>query len=139
MRSFLSAEFYLDEATAPEAARSECRFNLIDLARGLEGDFVGSSTWTRLADARNRERAAPTSKPGPGSNPRPWASISPSIVHSSLNGPGGQELFNGYILRTRADLQFTRELFLRIVVQYDDFGSALSVGRSSPTGRTRSP
>ena len=33
----------------------------------------------------------------------------------------GQEIFEGYIARTRLNYQFTRELSLRLVVQYDDF------------------
>ncbi|UCE23653.1 MAG: carbohydrate binding family 9 domain-containing protein [Candidatus Zixiibacteriota bacterium] len=33
----------------------------------------------------------------------------------------GEELFEGHIFRTRLNYQFTRELSLRLVVQYDDF------------------
>ena len=36
-------------------------------------------------------------------------------------------LFAGYVLRTRTNLQFTRELFLRVVVQYNDFSQRLDV------------
>jgi hypothetical protein len=39
----------------------------------------------------------------------------------------GSEIFRGYILRTRLNYQFTRELFLRLVVQYDDFDKDLTV------------
>lgn len=59
--------------------------------------------------------------------PSSWASISPSLVHSRLRGPDGGEIFSGYILRTRTDLQFTRELFLRVIVQYNDFAQELAI------------
>lgn len=59
--------------------------------------------------------------------PTTWASINPSIVHSRMTREDGSEIFDGYILRTRADLQFTRELFLRMIVQYNDFGQQLSI------------
>jgi hypothetical protein len=36
-------------------------------------------------------------------------------------------VFSGYILRNRASLQFTRELFLRLVVEYDSFDRALAL------------
>jgi hypothetical protein len=39
----------------------------------------------------------------------------------------GSEIFSGYILRSRLNYQFTRELFLRLVVQYDDFDKDLTV------------
>lgn len=32
-----------------------------------------------------------------------------------------QELFSGFIYRNRLNYQFTRELFLRLIIQYDDF------------------
>lgn len=59
--------------------------------------------------------------------PSTWATIHPSITHSRMTDRAGQELFSGYILRSRADLQFTRELFLRVVVQYNDFAQQLAV------------
>lgn len=92
------------------------------------GGFIGHGE----SIARNRNPAIL----GTGTDIELWAtlrptgqlSISPSFVYSELNEPnGGPELFNGYILRTRADLQFTREFFLRLVVQYNDFGKSLDV------------
>ncbi len=58
--------------------------------------------------------------------PASWISLHPSYVHSKLSS-GGQEIFSGSIFRNRANLQFTRELFLRLVVEYDNFDRALSV------------
>ena len=58
--------------------------------------------------------------------PASWVSLSPSVEHSDLRA-GGQEVFSGYIVRNRTNLQFTRGLFLRLVVEYDNFDRALIV------------
>ncbi len=48
--------------------------------------------------------------------------IEPSLAYSYLNREdNGETIFDGYILRARVNYQFTRELFLRIICQYDDF------------------
>lgn len=59
--------------------------------------------------------------------PTTWATVNPSIVHSRLTDPAGATLHDGYIFRTRTDLQFTRELFMRMVVQYNDFTQQLAI------------
>lgn len=79
-----------------------------NLATPVEGRITDLEGWVRV-------------------RPTTWASIRPSIVHSRMTGTDGNELYEGYILRTRADLQFTRELFLRLIVQYNDFGQQLSI------------
>jgi len=69
---------------------------------------------------------------GTGYNWSAWASlkpldrlvISPEIGYQELNDPDGEELYSGYIARTRVELQFNRELSLRLVTQYVDFGDA---------------
>jgi hypothetical protein len=54
--------------------------------------------------------------------------VEPSIVYSRLTErDGGPEIFSGYILRTRATYQFTRQLFLRLVVQYNDFSQRVDL------------
>ncbi|MDH3213432.1 MAG: carbohydrate binding family 9 domain-containing protein, partial [Myxococcales bacterium] len=53
--------------------------------------------------------------------------ISPSLTYSELHAADGTEFFSGFILRTRANLQFTRQLFVRLVVQYNDFNRRLDV------------
>jgi uncharacterized protein DUF5916/cellulose/xylan binding protein with CBM9 domain len=58
--------------------------------------------------------------------PASWIALRPSYEHSDLSA-GGERIFSGYILRNRADLQFTRGLFLRLVVEYDNFDRALIV------------
>jgi len=58
--------------------------------------------------------------------PASWIALHPSYAHSDLSA-GGERIFSGYILRNRTDLQFTRELFLRLVVEYDNFDRALSI------------
>ncbi len=53
--------------------------------------------------------------------------IEPEFSFSELYHPDtGDELFRGYIFRARFNYQFTRELFLRLVVQYDDFRRTLA-------------
>lgn len=59
--------------------------------------------------------------------PSTWATFHPSVTYSRMTDASGAELFSGYILRSRADLQFTRELFLRLIVQYNNFGQQLSI------------
>ncbi len=54
--------------------------------------------------------------------------LEPSLQYSDLSvDDGATEVFRGFVLRTRASLQFTRELFMRVVVQWDDFAGRLSV------------
>ncbi len=54
--------------------------------------------------------------------------IEPSLVYARLKQlNGGQQIFDGYILRNRTSFQFTRELFLRVVVEYDNFDQFLSI------------
>ncbi|MBM4117210.1 carbohydrate binding family 9 domain-containing protein [bacterium] len=65
-----------------------------------------------------------------------WASLRlgqrtviwPSLEWTRMEHPDtGDEVFRGYVARTRLDLQFTRRLFLRAIVQYDDFDSAIDL------------
>jgi hypothetical protein len=52
----------------------------------------------------------------------------PSVQYSKLDDlQTGEELFSGFIFRGRNTFQFTREFFLRLVVQYDDFNGALTI------------
>ena len=67
---------------------------------------------------------------GTGTYASLWASvkpidrltIEPSISYQDLNTQADEELYAGYIARARFQLQFTRELSLRLVTQYVDFG-----------------
>ncbi len=52
--------------------------------------------------------------------------VEPSFIRSRLE-VDGQEVFDGYIFRARTNLNLTRRLFTRIVVQYDNFDEAVSV------------
>ena len=54
--------------------------------------------------------------------------IEPSLVYANLRTvEGDDEIFDGYILRTRTTFNFSRELFLRLVLQYDDFDDRFDV------------
>jgi hypothetical protein len=47
--------------------------------------------------------------------------IAPSAAYQRMDDRDGNELFAGYVARSRMTYQFTRELFARVVVQYNDF------------------
>lgn len=54
--------------------------------------------------------------------------IQPSLNYTRLVDPVTDEsFFSGYILRTETNLQFTRELSLRLIAQYNEFSDALAV------------
>jgi hypothetical protein len=54
--------------------------------------------------------------------------LEPEVDYARLEHPDtGEALFDGYILRTRLNYQFTRRLFTRIVVQYNEFAERLEV------------
>jgi hypothetical protein len=90
--------------------------------------------------ARNPRRTTqnPDRRPflGDGLDIQAWAEIKPfqrlgiipEYSYSQLRWPDGGEFdFAGYILRTRVNYQFTRELFLRLVVQYNEFEDGLDI------------
>lgn len=54
--------------------------------------------------------------------------VEPSLIYSRLDrAEDGEEIFSGWILRTRNTLSFSRQLFLRLVLQYDDFDQQFNV------------
>ncbi len=54
--------------------------------------------------------------------------LSPSYSYARLRRPDdGSTLYDGYILRTRATYQFSRELTARCVVEYNEFDDGVSV------------
>jgi hypothetical protein len=60
--------------------------------------------------------------------PRQNVRIEPSWTFARMESRiTDQELFEGYILRTRLTYNFTREWFMRLVVQYDDFDERFDV------------
>ncbi len=53
--------------------------------------------------------------------------LRPEYSYSELNYADGRKIFAGYVLRTKVNYQFTREWFLRLIVQYDSFDRALNL------------
>lgn len=52
--------------------------------------------------------------------------INPEIDYATMTNPATDTtIYSGYIFRTRVNLQFTRSLFLRLFIQYDDFNNNL--------------
>ena len=90
--------------------------------------------WTEIGRyiARNED---PEPVSGDGINVEFWGTwkpvsrltVEPIYRFSELKDLEGRVLFSGYLLRTRASYQFTRELFLRLVGQYNSFADRLSV------------
>ena len=53
--------------------------------------------------------------------------INPSITYARMDDRQDNELYAGYITRARVNYQFSRELFLRVVTEWNDFSQQLSV------------
>ncbi len=54
--------------------------------------------------------------------------LTPSLEWVRMEHPDtGEEVFRGYVARVRLNLQLTRELFLRTIVQYDDFDGVYDI------------
>ena len=54
--------------------------------------------------------------------------IQPEVDYSELRDlETGEAFFSGYIVRTKFSFQFTRELSLRLVTQYNDFSESLDI------------
>ncbi len=53
--------------------------------------------------------------------------IGPTLDYAKLDRRDGSNIFEGYVVRTRISLQFSRELFLRLVLQYNEFADRVDV------------
>ena len=61
-------------------------------------------------------------------SPGQHLTISPQVAYSRLVDRESQEAyFSGYILRSRVKYQFSRRLYLRTIVQYNDFSKSLEI------------
>ena len=61
-------------------------------------------------------------------SPGQHLTISPQFAYSRLTDEEtGEEYFSGFILRSRFKYQFSRRLYLRTIVQYNDFSKALEI------------
>jgi hypothetical protein len=59
--------------------------------------------------------------------PVPQLAIEPSVEWARLDHPDGENLYDGSIARLRTTYQFTRELFVRVVTQYNGFADRYDV------------
>ena len=84
-----------------------------DIARSVETPEVGSSLgFSVFGSVRPTQRLK----------------IEPRFVYSRLTDrESGDKFFSGYIARMRLGYQFTRRVFLRTVVQYNQFSEALEI------------
>ncbi len=53
--------------------------------------------------------------------------VQPEYGYSELSFADGRKIFAGYVWRTKLNYQFTREWFLRLVFQYDNFDRVLNI------------
>jgi hypothetical protein len=116
--------------------------------RGVDFDglrWIGASVSTGLSDAlrfgvragggRTIARNFATPEHASDRDAGAWATIKPfqrlviepSVSYAQLHRTDGSEVYSGYIARTRVNLQLSRELQLRTVVQYNDFARSLDV------------
>lgn len=89
----------------------------------------------QIEQGRFVARTIPVAALGTGTNVeiaasiKPWTRLvlEPSFLFAELRHPDGWMIFNGSISRVRGWYQFTRELSLRLVVQYDHFDRRVSI------------
>jgi hypothetical protein len=117
----------------------DVEFEGIDLYYGeFNNDYLDAfrfGFWFGFGD-RIARTAQPVPFLGTGGMVDVWSTIKigsrfvaePMFTWSALdNSDTGEEFFNGFIGRIKGSYQFTRELFLRLVMQYDDFTGELTI------------
>ncbi|MCH7619783.1 MAG: carbohydrate binding family 9 domain-containing protein [Candidatus Marinimicrobia bacterium] len=96
-------------------------------------DLIGGGFWVFTGRTIARNEAVPFSADvmefGINGTIKPFDRlvIEPKLNHFKLQDTQGNELSNGYVFRARTEYQFTKELFLRLVVQYNDFSQRLNI------------
>jgi hypothetical protein len=90
-------------------------------AKVLWGEFAARNVATPVVGNGSDVQLSATLKP------IPRLVLEPTFEYSTLYRKTGETLFSGWIFRSRNSLQFSRNLFLRIIVQYDDFVREMGV------------
>jgi hypothetical protein len=88
-----------------------------------------------VGGGRRVARALTVPEIGTGRNARVWATLTPvqrvvvepSLSYEQLHRLTGEEVFRGYIARSRFSYQHNRELNFRLVAQYNDFRDRLDL------------
>jgi len=98
-------------------------------------EVLGLGFWFGKGD-RVARTAAPVPFLGEGEAVDVWGTlklgrrlvVEPFFTYSTIRYPGtGEPYFRGHIWRAKLNYQFTRELYLRFILQYDDFYGELNV------------
>jgi len=89
--------------------------------RVLWGEFAARNVATPVVGDGSDVQLSATLKP------IPRLVLATTFEYSTLHRKTGEKLFSGWIFRSRNNLQFSRNLFLRIIVQYDDFTREMDV------------
>ncbi len=59
--------------------------------------------------------------------PNSQLKIRPSLVYNSLHEKSGEEIFSGYIFRSRFDYQATKNLSVRLIAEYNKFSDSFAL------------
>lgn len=103
----------------------DTRFN--ERVAGGGGVSFGREIWRSFGDDATLGKSLNVSL---NANLKPTSRfvVSPSYSYARLRRhDDGSTLYDGYILRTRLNYQFSRELSCRCVVEYNEFGDGLSL------------
>ncbi|MBO6574040.1 MAG: carbohydrate binding family 9 domain-containing protein [Rhodothermales bacterium] len=123
---------FSNERFAGEDFRNMRRINL-----NLNSNFSQKLTagfWMGYGHQISRNPSNPVL--GMGTNLNVWStfrptsrlSVSPRLSYARLEDDAtGDEIFSGYILRSRMNYQFSKRLFMRVITQYNDFAKRLEV------------
>ncbi|RPI14855.1 MAG: hypothetical protein EHM58_15535 [Ignavibacteriae bacterium] len=60
-------------------------------------------------------------------NPMDQLQLESNYSYSELSKDGGEKLYAGYILRNKLTFQFSRNIYLRVIGEYDSFGKRFSI------------
>jgi hypothetical protein len=88
-----------------------------------------------VATGRTLARMLQTPELGNGLDASAWLTlkplqrvvIEPSLSYSRLRRNDGEEIYSGFIARSRLNVQYNRELQFRMVLQYNDFAGRLDL------------
>lgn len=129
-------EIYLNAAVQNETFRGVEFAGLRDYSVGFNSSpsqllrfGLNAGTGRRIARSLNVPEMAN------GSNVHLWAAITPmpqlviepSVSYEQLDRQSGEEIFSGFVAYTRANYQVSRELQMRVLLQYNDFNKNLDV------------
>jgi len=129
-------QLYVDYGIGPETFRGRTFDNQWTNTINIDSNYFDSIGFS-INRFRGRLIARFTESPEPADisnygfsatlKPLDRLVIEPNFDHFNVIATESREQRKGFIFRTRTDYQFTKEIFLRVVVQYDDFSRRLDL------------